>query len=86
MADGAQSEAVFLHDSYLEWCANQGVPVHEEFGMNLMRIDLAPWDFFGMDGAVCLLKGRDDYNSIFCFELAPGGTSRPMRHIYEDVV
>jgi len=86
MADGDRTEAVFLHDTYLDWCARQGVPVVEDFGMNLMRIDVGKWDFFGMNGAVCLLKGRDDYNSVFCFELPPGGSSRPMHHIYEDVV
>ena len=63
---GAANAPVFLHDSYLAWCAEQGVPVIEEFGINLMRIDVAPWDRYGMHGAVCLLKGRDDFNSIFC--------------------
>ena len=80
------SDPVFLHDTFLEWCGNQGVPVMEDFGMNLMQAKLAPWDFYGMDGAICLLKGRDDFNSIFCFELKPGSHSRPMQHIYEEVV
>jgi hypothetical protein len=79
-------DPVFLHDNYLEWCGNQGVPVHEDFGMNLMKVDVAPWDFYGMHGAVCLLKGRDDFNSIFLFELPAGSHSRPLQHIYEDVV
>lgn len=77
---------VFLHDNYLEWCDNQGVPVIEGFGINLMKIDVGPWDLYGMNGAVALLKGRDDFNSIFCFELPPGSKSRPMQHIYEDVI
>ena len=59
---------VFLHDNFLEWCENEPVPVHEDFGINLMKIDVAPWERYGMHGAVCLLKGRDDFNSIFCFE------------------
>ena len=84
MEDG--SEPKFLHDSYLEWCGNQPVPVIEDFGINIMTIEMAPWDFFGMRGAICLLKGRDDFTSIFGFELPPGGKSRPMQHIYEDVV
>jgi oxalate decarboxylase/phosphoglucose isomerase-like protein (cupin superfamily) len=77
---------VFLHDNYLEWCDDQGVPIIQDFGIDLMKIDVGPWDLYGMHGAVCLLKGRDDFNSIFCFELPPGSKSRPMQHIYEDVI
>ena len=84
MDDGGEPK--FLHDSYLEWCGNQPVPVIEEFGINVLTIEMAPWDFFGMRGAICLLTGRDDFTSIFGFELPPGGKSRPMQHIYEDVV
>ena len=62
------------------------MPVVEDFGIDLMTIKMDPWDFFGMNGAVCLLKGRDDFISIFGFELAPGGKSRPMSHVYEDVI
>ncbi len=76
----------FLHDNFLEWCLNQPVPVVEDFGIDLMTIKMDPWDFFGMNGAICLLKGRDDFISIFGFELAPGGKSRPMSHVYEDVI
>ena len=88
MSDGATDEKtrVFLHDNFLDWCDKEPVPVHEDFGINLMKIDLAPWDRYGMDGAVCLLKGRDDFNSIFCFELPPGRSSNQMQHIYEEVV
>ncbi len=82
----AAKAPVFLHDSYLAWCDRQGVPVIEDFGIDLMRIAVGPWDRYGMNGAVCLLKGRDDFNSLFCFELPPGGKSRPMQHVYEDVV
>lgn len=77
---------VFLHDSYLAWCDEQPVPVINDFGIDLMRVETKPWDRYGMNGAVCLLKGRDDFVSIFCFELAPGSKSRPMHHIYEEIV
>ena len=88
MSDGATEDKsrVFLHDNYLEWCDNQGVPIIEDFGIDLMKIELGPWDLYGMNGAVCLLKGRDDFNSIFCFELPSGSKSRPMQHVYEDVI
>ena len=88
MPDGQTDDKtrVFLHDNYLEWCANQGVPIIEDFGINLMKVDVGPWDFYGLNGAICHLKGREDFNSIFCFEISSGGKSRPLKHIYENVV
>jgi oxalate decarboxylase/phosphoglucose isomerase-like protein (cupin superfamily) len=88
MPNGATDDKtrVFLHDNFLEWSANQGVPIIEDFGINLMQVDVGPWDRYGMDGAICLLKGRDDFISLFCFELPPGSKSRPMSHIYEEVI
>jgi len=88
MPDGQTNDKtrVCLHDNYLAWCAEQGVPILEDFGINLMKIDVKPWDLYGLDGAICHLKGRDDFNSIFCFEIPPGGKSRPLKHIYENVV
>ncbi|MEE2956369.1 MAG: hypothetical protein VX780_09585 [Pseudomonadota bacterium] len=77
---------VFLHDNFLDWCEKEPVPVHEGFGLDLMSIEVSQWDRFGMNGAVCLLKGRDDFNSIFCFELPPSQKSNQIQHIYEEVV
>ncbi len=76
----------FMHDNYLEWCRGQGVPVIEDFGINLMTIEMTPWDRYGMNGAVVLPKGRDDFSSVFGFELPPGAVSAPVHHVYEDVV
>jgi mannose-6-phosphate isomerase-like protein (cupin superfamily) len=79
-------DPVFLHDSYLAWCDEQPVPVIDDFGMDLSKLDVQPWDLYGMNGAICLLKGRDDFNSIFCFELPPGSKSRELHHLYEEIV
>ena len=84
MAEGADPK--FLHDNFIEWCGNQPVPVIEEFGIDTMRLETAPWDHFGMNGAICLLKGRDDFTSLFTFEIPPGGNSERIHHLYEDVI
>ena len=84
--DNPTKDPVFLHDSYLAWCDEQPVPVIDDFGMNLMKVETAPWDRYGMNGAICLLKGRDDFVSIFCFELPAGSKSNVMHHLYEEIV
>jgi cupin superfamily acireductone dioxygenase involved in methionine salvage len=79
-------DPVFLHDNYLAWCDEQPVPVIDEFGIDLTKIETQPWDLYGMNGAICLMKGRDDFVSVFCFDLTPGSKSRQLHHLYEEIV
>ena len=74
-----------LLDPYLTWAQGEGVPIHEDFGVDLLAAETAPWARFGCDGAIINLKGRGDYCTVFLFDIAPGGQSAPLRHLYEDV-
>jgi len=76
----------YLRDPYLEWVKAEGVPVTEDFGIDIRKVPVAPWARYGMNGAFCHLKGRDDFITIFAFELPPGGKSAPIHHLYEDVI
>ena len=76
----------YLQDTFLDWAARQPVPVVKDFGIDLLKIDVAPWDRFGMNGAICELVGGDDYISTFLYELAPGGKSNVLNHVYEEVI
>ena len=40
----------------------------------------------GVKGAAVHLKGRGDFANMFVFEIPPGGSTTPQRHLYEDVV
>jgi len=79
-------DSYYLHDSYRAWCKTQGVPFVEDFGIDMLAMDVAPWDRYGMKGAVCELVGGDDFISTFCFELAAGGKSAVLQHVYEEVI
>src|SRR5712664_58381 len=72
-----------LLDPYAAWAANEGVPVIEDFGVDLLKVPTAPWRRFGIDGALVHLKGRGDFVSIFVLELAPGAKSAPQKHSFE---
>lgn len=74
-----------LLDPYVEWAAGEGVPVIEDFAVDLLTAPTKPWPRFGCDGAIINLKGRGNYCSIFLFELRPGAKSEPQRHLYEEV-
>ncbi|HEX9269963.1 MAG TPA: hypothetical protein VF998_08980 [Candidatus Limnocylindria bacterium] len=80
------SEPRFLVDPYREWIDGEGVPVHEDFGFDLLSLDVAPWARLGARGAYALVKGRGDFVDVQLIELAPGGATAPQRHLYEAVV
>jgi hypothetical protein len=62
------------------------VPITEDFGVDLLKVPVAPWPRFGVDGGIVHLKGRGDFVSIFVLDLPPAGKSEPQRHLYEEVV
>ena len=78
----------FLIDSYLEWASREGIPLLEDFGLDLLAVPAAPWPRMGGDarGAIVHLKGRGDFVSAFVVELPPGGRTDPQRHLFEEVV
>jgi quercetin dioxygenase-like cupin family protein len=72
-------------DSYGNWIKGEGVPIYEDYGIDLFSVETKPWARYGMKGAACHLKGRGDFASMFLYELAPGGSSAQQHHLYEQV-
>lgn len=75
----------YMIDTYEDWAAAQGVPILSDFAVDLLNAETAPWPRFGVKGALCHLKGRDDFTTIFLLDLPPGGKTAPQQHIYEEV-
>jgi mannose-6-phosphate isomerase-like protein (cupin superfamily) len=74
-------------DPYLEWARREGVPIHEDFGVDLLTAKTAPWPRLG-DGckaAFIHLKGRGDWMTVFLLEIAPGGKSAPQQHLFDEL-
>jgi gentisate 1,2-dioxygenase len=80
-----QAKPRYRIDSYRDWIKAESVPVVEDYGIDLFSVKTEPWPRFGVKGAACHLKGRGDFASMFLYEIAPGGTSNPQRHLYEEV-
>ena len=74
-----------LLDPYAGWAANEGVPITEDFGVDLRTVPTAPWARFDTNGGIVHLKGRGDFVSIFVLDLAPGAKSSPQKHLFEEV-
>jgi hypothetical protein len=73
----------FMVDPYLDWAAGEGVPIHEDFGFDLLALETAQWPRFGARGAIAHVKGRGDFMTVFLLEIPPGGKTAPMRHLCE---
>jgi gentisate 1,2-dioxygenase len=80
------AEPKFLVDSYLEWVKGEGIPVVEDFGVDLLKVETAPWARLGANAAFVNLKGRGDFINVVVVDLEPGGSTDPQKHMYEEVV
>lgn len=78
--------AKMLVDPYLDWVANEGIPVVEDFGVDLFKVETRPWARLNARAAAVHLKGRGDFCNMFLIDLPPGGAGAPQRHLYEEVV
>ncbi|HET9148963.1 MAG TPA: cupin domain-containing protein, partial [Alphaproteobacteria bacterium] len=76
----------FLFDPYLDWLKRENLPVHEDFGADLARVETKPWARMGVPAGVVHLKGRGDFMSLFVIDLPPGGKTAPQKHIYEELI
>ncbi|MGH7760915.1 MAG: hypothetical protein ACREOY_05805 [Candidatus Dormibacteraceae bacterium] len=76
----------YLIDPHLDFIRSEGIPIHEDFGLDLLTVDVAPWPRLGANGAYALVKGRGDFLDMYVLELPPGGETSPQRHLFEEVV
>jgi uncharacterized RmlC-like cupin family protein len=77
------ASGTFLVDAYLDWAKEQRIPIHEDFGLDLLAIETAPWDWYGARGAFAHTHGRGDFMANYVVEIPPGGKTRPVKHLYE---
>lgn len=73
-------------DAYLDWVEKEGIPVTEDYGIDLFKVPTAMWPRHGVKGAAVHLKGRGDFANMFLFDIGPGQSTSQQRHLYEDVV
>ncbi|HTI88798.1 MAG TPA: hypothetical protein VL966_19520 [Alphaproteobacteria bacterium] len=86
VAAGSDKPVKFLLDPYLGWVRREGIPVVEDFGVDLLKVETGRWARFDAAGAVVHMKGRGDFMSLFLIDLAPGGRTSPQQHLFEEVI
>jgi mannose-6-phosphate isomerase-like protein (cupin superfamily) len=73
----------FLVDPYLNWAEGEGIPIHLDFGHDLLALETAPWDRYEARGCFAHTHGRGDFMANYVLEVPPGSKTRPMKHLYE---
>jgi mannose-6-phosphate isomerase-like protein (cupin superfamily) len=83
MADVNVPAGKFMIDPYLDWAGNEGVPIYEGFGLDLLAIETRPWARFDVDGAIVHVTGRGDAMTVLVLDIPAGGKTLPQKHIFE---
>jgi uncharacterized RmlC-like cupin family protein len=86
MSDQCDGDNKILYDPYMSWSKQEGVPIIEAFGVDLLDVPTAQWPRFDTHGAIVHVTGREDFLSIFVLDLPPSTRSSLQRHLYEEVV
>ncbi|HEX9878866.1 MAG TPA: cupin domain-containing protein [Candidatus Binatia bacterium] len=74
-------------DTYDDWQRAQKIPIKKAFYIpDLKEVEVAPWDLTGTRGAFINLEGTGGSNDGYVSEIPAGGQSKPLRHLYEEMV
>src|SRR5579871_574536 len=83
-ADAAPaSQSKFLADPYGDWAAGENIPIHLDFGHDLLALETAPWPRYDARGCFAHTHGRGDFIANYVLEVPPAGKTRPLKHFYE---
>lgn len=76
-------EGRVLLDPYRDWAEGEGIPIHLDFGHNLLKLETGPWDRYEARGCFAHTHGAGDFMANYVLEVEPGKKTRPVKHLYE---
>jgi len=79
----APSQPGYLVDPYMDWAKGEGIPIHLDFGHDLLALETAPWDRYGAKGCFAHTKGMGDFMANYVLEVEPRKNTEVVRHLYE---
>ena len=83
--DGRKKARLGLNP-YNDWVAREGLIVHEGISCDLLTAETKHWPRLGVNGAAVHLRGRGDFCNLFLMDIAPGASTEPQHHLYEEVM
>jgi len=84
----AQVENVMDNVPYYEkWQTGEGIPILETFFIkDLREVSLAEWNRLGQQAAFINMEGAGQATGAYVFEISPGKSTKPLKHIYEELL
>ncbi|HEY0951111.1 hypothetical protein [Nocardioides sp.] len=82
-APAALAEPGYLVDPYKDWAEGEGIPIHLDFGHDLLALETGPWERYGARGCFAHTKGMGDFMSNYVLEVEPRKNTEVVRHLYE---
>jgi mannose-6-phosphate isomerase-like protein (cupin superfamily) len=79
----AQAEPGYLVDPYKDWAEGEGIPIHLDFGHDLLALETGPWERYGARGCFAHTKGMGDFMSNYVLEVEARKNTDVVRHLYE---
>ena len=76
-------ESRVLIDSYKDWVDGEKIPVHLDFGHNLLELKTDHWDLYEAKGCFAHTHGAGDFMSNYVLEISPTSKTKPIKHLYE---
>ncbi|MDP2719711.1 MAG: ethanolamine ammonia lyase-activating protein [Dehalococcoidia bacterium] len=73
--------------SYERWLQSENIPVYRGYSVeDLSRVNLGPWARKGGKGCFINLIGGEQSTDSYVCEIAPGGSLKPQKHLFEEFV
>jgi uncharacterized RmlC-like cupin family protein len=79
-------KARVLVDPYQEWAAREGIPIHLDFGHDLIALETGVWDRYDARGCFAHTYGAGDFMANYVIEVPAGKKTRPVKHLYEAIL
>jgi mannose-6-phosphate isomerase-like protein (cupin superfamily) len=83
VSENGDATSRFLADPYLEWAGGEGIPIHHDFGHDLLALETGPWERYDAHGCFAHTHGMGDFMANYLVEVLPGRRTRPVKHLYE---
>lgn len=78
-----QLDGRYLVEPYLDWVTGENIPVHQDFGFDLLAVETREWARYDARGCFNHAHGRGDFMANYVVEVLPGKKTRPVKHLYE---
>ena len=73
----------FFVDPYMDWAKGEGIPIHLDFGHDLLALKTEKWERYGARGCFAHTHGRGDFVANYVLEIEAGQKTRSVKHLYE---